>query len=138
MVAAAFAAEADRAVAAGEGKFRQLKCPRPGADAPGRFSVCRWTAAVFMASRPGISRGWRARALCRLVTVYREWQYRRYKVVGENIQLKGRIRSSFILDTFPFHPQFGLSQEIFSFPNISIASISESDGFEHFRCRLML
>ena len=41
-----------------------------------------------------------------------------------------------MLDTFPCQPQFGVAQEISSFPNISIASVSESDAFEHFRWRL--
>lgn len=55
------------------------------------------------------------------------------QAAGENIQLKVRIRSSLVLDTFPCQPQSGFVQEISSSPNISIASMSESDAFEHFR-----
>ena len=56
---------------------------------------------------------------------------------GEKIQLKGRIRRSLALDAFPRQPQCGLGQEICSPPNSSIASASESQALEHFRCRLM-
>ena len=62
----------------------------------------------------------------------------RIQVVGENIQSKGKIRRSFVLDAFPCQPQFGLAQEIRSSPNIFMASMSESDGLEHFRWKLML
>jgi hypothetical protein len=59
-------------------------------------------------------------------------------VTGESIQLKGRIRSSFVLDAFPCHPQLGFVQERSSSPNILIASSSESDTLLHFFCRLIL
>ena len=56
---------------------------------------------------------------------------------GEKTQLKGRIRRSLALDAFPRQPHCGLAQEIFSPPNSSIASSSESEALEHFRCRVM-
>jgi len=42
------------------------------------------------------------------------------------------------LDAFPRQPQSRLVQEISSSPNISIASVSESDALETFRWKLML
>jgi len=57
---------------------------------------------------------------------------------GEKIQSKGRIRRSLVFDTFPCQPHRGLSQAISSSPKIFMASFSESAGFEHFRCKLML
>jgi len=57
---------------------------------------------------------------------------------GEKIQSKGKIRSSLVFDAFPCHPHRGFSQETSSSPKIFIASISDSAGFEHFLCKLML
>jgi hypothetical protein len=62
----------------------------------------------------------------------------RRQVAGESIQLNGKIRRSFVVDAFPCQPQLGLAQESSSSPNISIASVSESDAFVHFLCTLML
>jgi len=42
------------------------------------------------------------------------------------------------LDAFPRQPQSRWGQEISSSPNISIASVSESDALETFRWKLML
>jgi hypothetical protein len=56
---------------------------------------------------------------------------------GEKIQLKGKIRLILALDAFPRQPQCGLAQESTSPPNSSIASCSESEPLEHFRCRLI-
>jgi hypothetical protein len=57
-----------------------------------------------------------------------------HKSFVENTQVKGRIRRTFALDALACHPHV---QEICSSPNISIASISESDAAEHFRWKLM-
>jgi hypothetical protein len=54
------------------------------------------------------------------------------QVAGESIQLNGRIRRSLVLDAFPRQPQLGFVQESSSFPNIFIASASESDALSHF------
>jgi len=60
------------------------------------------------------------------------------QLTAENIQSKGRIRRILVFETFPCQPHFGLSQEISSSPKSLIASISESDGMTHFRCKVML
>src|SRR3984893_18855999 len=57
---------------------------------------------------------------------------------GENTQWKGSIRRSLVLEPFPRQPQFGFTQAISSLANIFIASSSDSDAFEHLRCKLML
>ena len=57
---------------------------------------------------------------------------------GEKIQSKGRIRRSRVFEAFPCQPHRGFSQAISSRPKIFIASFSESAGFEHFRCKLIL
>ena len=59
-------------------------------------------------------------------------------VAGESIQLKGRIRTSFVLDAFPCQPQLASEQDNSSSPNNFIALASESDTLPHFFCRLML
>ena len=71
---------------------------------------------------------------------YRAFQ-RRFvgrQVAGESIQLKGTIRRTSDLDAFPCQRQPGSLQEISSFPNICMASISESEGRSHLFCKLML
>jgi hypothetical protein len=55
------------------------------------------------------------------------------QVAGENIQLKGMIRRSLVLEILPRQPQFALVQEISSFPNIAMAWTSDSDALEHLR-----
>jgi len=60
------------------------------------------------------------------------------QVAGENIQSKGSIRRSFVLETLPCQPQFAFVHEIFSSPNIFIAWVSESDAWENLRSILML
>jgi hypothetical protein len=62
----------------------------------------------------------------------------RAQFTGEKIQSKGKIRRSLVFDTFPCQPHRGFSQAISSSPKIFIASFSESAGFEHFRCKLIL
>jgi hypothetical protein len=57
---------------------------------------------------------------------------------GENTQVKGRMRRSFVLATLPVQPQEGLTQASFSFPNSFMASRGDREPLEHFRCRLML
>ena len=48
------------------------------------------------------------------------------------------MRRSLVFETFPLQPHLGLSQINCSSPKIFIASISESVGSEHFRCKLIL
>lgn len=60
------------------------------------------------------------------------------QVAGDSIQLNRRIRRSFVLEALPCQPQLGLVQARSSFPNIFIASVSESDALVHFLCKLML
>ena len=52
---------------------------------------------------------------------------RNQDVAGESIHVKGRIRSSFVLDAFPCQPQLGFVQARSSFPNIFMASTSDND-----------
>jgi hypothetical protein len=59
-------------------------------------------------------------------------------VKEENTQSKGTIRRSFVFDALPCQPHCGLAQKISSFPKVFIASISDREGFEHLRCKLIL
>jgi hypothetical protein len=43
------------------------------------------------------------------------------------------IRATLAWEAFPCQPQLARVQEISSFAHIFTASVSESDGFEHFR-----
>ena len=62
----------------------------------------------------------------------------RYVVAGEKIQLNGRIRSNRAFEALPRQPQSGCGQDICSLPKIFPASVSESDAFVNFRCKLTL
>jgi hypothetical protein len=55
------------------------------------------------------------------------------QVAGEKTQSKGKMRKSLVRDTFPCQPHAGLMQEIFSSPNILMASTAEREALEHFR-----
>ena len=108
----------------GTGKIRTRKRHRETADS---FNVPR-TPRTFL----------EIISLLRRRTLPPRARHPQTQVAGENIQLNGRIRRSLAFEALPRQPQSGWAQDICSFPKISLASVSESEGLLHFRCRFML
>lgn len=71
-------------------------------------------------------------------TIFGRWEWLFRQIAADRIQLKGKIRRSFVFDAFPCQPQFGFVQKTSSAPNISIASASESETLLHFLSRLIV